>query len=280
LDNEGFLQKDNAHLYPSRSFRKGIYYVGPCKGEEAEEELEEEIGAIVPEVLGPIACGEIEASEGVCIDSGHCVSCLTCYRVCPHHALDISQGPTPVPVDPACYGCGLCAALCPGNAIELAQRPGRQILAELEDAGSGAKDVSRTVLFCCSRSDLGPEDHGEEASLPGPDRACVIEVPCACSVSEEMLLAAFFKGAEKVVVVGCHPDNCVSQRGSAVGEKRAERVARCLAAMGGDPGDFIRFVAAAPNEPRRLSHILNNLDEEPSVPSAGPVAVSSEGEAS
>ena len=110
LDIEGFLQKDNAHLYPSRSFRKGIYYVGPCKGEQAEEELVEEVGAIVPEILAPIASGETKVPEGIRIDSGHCVSCLTCYRVCPHHALDISRGPTPVPVDPACYGCGLCAA--------------------------------------------------------------------------------------------------------------------------------------------------------------------------
>ena len=280
LDIEGFLQKDNAHLYPSRSFRKGIYYVGPCKGEQAEEELVEEVGAIVPEVLAPIASGEMKAPEGIRIDSGHCVSCLTCYRVCPHHALDISQGPTPVPVDPACYGCGLCAALCPGNAIELAQRPGKQILGELEDAGAGAKDTPHTVLFCCSRSGLGPAGNGSKDALSDPDQTSLVEVPCACSVSEEMLLAAFLKGAEKVVVVGCHPDNCVSQRGSAVGEKRTRRVARYLAAAGRDPGDSIRFVAAAPNETHRLSHVLSHLDQDLSGPRAGPVAVSSEGETS
>lgn len=280
LDIEGFLQKDNVHLYPSRSFRKGIYYVGPCKGEQAEEELVEEVGAILPEVLAPIASGEIKAPEGIRIDSGHCVSCLTCYRVCPHHALDISQGPTPVPVDPACYGCGLCAALCPGNAIELVQRPGRQILGELEDADAGAKDTPHTVLFCCSRSGLGPAGNGGEDALSDSDQTSFIEVPCACSVSEEMLLAAFLRGAEEVVVVGCHPDNCVSQRGSAVGEKRTQRVARYLAATGRDPGDCIRFIAVAPNETHRLSHILSHLDQDPSGPSMGPVAVSSEGETS
>jgi coenzyme F420-reducing hydrogenase delta subunit/Pyruvate/2-oxoacid:ferredoxin oxidoreductase delta subunit len=268
LDSEGFLQKDNAHLYPSRSFRKGIYYVGPCKGEQAEEELVEEVGAILPEVLAPIASGETKAPEGIRIDKGHCVSCLTCYRVCPHHAIGISHGPTPIPVDPACQGCGLCAALCPGNAIELAQRPGRQILNELEDVCSGPNDSTRTVLFCCSRSGLDP------------DQTSFIEVPCACSVSEEMLLAAFLKGAEKVLVVGCHPDNCVSQKGSAVGEKRTRRVARYLAATGRDPGGCIRFVAAAPNETHRLSHVLSNLDQDLSGPSAGPVTVSSEGETS
>jgi coenzyme F420-reducing hydrogenase delta subunit len=95
-----------------------------------------------------------------------------------------------------------------------------------------------------------------------------------------MLLAAFLKGAEKVLVVGCHPDNCVSQKGSAVGEKRTRRVARYLAATGRDPGGCIRFVAAAPNETHRLSHVLSNLDQDLSGPSAGPVTVSSEGETS
>jgi coenzyme F420-reducing hydrogenase delta subunit/Pyruvate/2-oxoacid:ferredoxin oxidoreductase delta subunit len=268
MDGEGFLQKDNVHLYPSHSFRKGIYYVGPCKGEQAEEELAEEVGAILPEVLSPIGSGQIEVSEGIRIDSGHCVSCITCYRVCPHQALDISQGPTPVPVDPACQGCGLCATLCPGNAIELVKRPKEQVLGELDKVGLGATDGSLTVVFCCSRSGLDS------------DRTSVIEVPCACSVSEEMLLTAFLKGAERVLVVGCHPDNCVSQRGSAVGKKRAQRVARYLAASGKDPEDCIRFVAAAPNERHRLSHILARLDQEPSGPSEGPVAVSSEGETS
>ncbi len=278
LDAEGFLQKDNPHLYPSRSFRKGIYYLGSCKGEQAEEELEEEILAILPEVLAPAAAGEILAPAGIRIDKGHCVSCLTCYRVCPHHALDIAQGPVPVPIDPACYGCGLCAALCPGNAIELVRRPCRQILEALEPAGAGGIDSSRTVLFCCSRLSSGLAGDGTASFRPAQAGASVIEVPCACSVSEEMLLAAFLKGAAKVGVVGCHSDNCVSQKGTVVGERRAKRVARYLEAGGRDPAECMRFVAAAPNEAHRLAHILQNLEGDPAGPKEGPAAASAEGE--
>jgi coenzyme F420-reducing hydrogenase delta subunit/NAD-dependent dihydropyrimidine dehydrogenase PreA subunit len=279
LDSEGFLQKDNAHLYPSHSFRKGIYYVGSCKGEQAAEELAEDVGAIFPSILEPMVNGTLEAPEGIRIDRGHCVSCLTCYRVCPHHAIDISQGPVPVPVDPACYGCGLCAALCPGNAIELVERPGAQILGELDRKNLDEKEKLQTIVFCCSRSALGSEGAvGSDLSLPA--QTSVIDVPCACSVSEEMLLAAFLKGADKVVVVGCHPDNCVSQRGSAVGQKRTERVAHYLAAGGRDAGDCVRYVAAAPNEAHRLSRVLRGLDPDYPGPEGRPVAVSSEGETS
>ena len=274
LDREGFLQKDNAHLYPSRSFRKGIYYLGDCKEEQAAEELTEEVRAILPEVVAPIASGEIQAPEGIRIDKGHCVSCLTCYRVCPHHALDMSQGPVPVPLDPACYGCGLCAALCPGNAIELVRKPREAILGEPGEAGSAGQDAMRTVLFGCSRSGLRPAGDPADGPPPVPARTSVIEVPCACSVSEEMLLEAFLKGAERVVIVGCHPDNCVSQRGSSVGERRAQRVARYLAAGGRDSGNCVRFVAVAPNEAHRLTNILRSPDQAPPGQAGGSAPVS------
>jgi coenzyme F420-reducing hydrogenase delta subunit/Pyruvate/2-oxoacid:ferredoxin oxidoreductase delta subunit len=261
LDKEGFLQKDNVHLYPSRSFRRGIYYLGSCKGEQSAEELAEEVGALLPELLGPVSTGEIQAEGGVRIDKGHCVSCLTCYRVCPHHALDISQGPVPVPIDPACYGCGLCAALCPGNAIELVQRPARQILGELDDPDEGSRASSANGLFCCSRLGLGAGGCGVFDSFKDLPGTSVIEVPCACSVSEEMLLAALLKGMERVLVVGCHPDNCVSQKGSEVAEKRTRRVARYLAAAGRDPAECVRFLSVAPNEVHRLKRELDALDE-------------------
>lgn len=278
LDREGFLQKDNVHLYPSRSFRRGIYYLGSCKGEQAGEELAEEVASILPEILGPMAAGEVQAPEGIRIDKGHCVSCLTCYRVCPHRALDIGHGPVPVPVDPACYGCGLCAALCPGNAIELVQRPGSKILRELEGAEALEAGSSPTVLFCCSRSGLGSSSRDGGPCEGGVSGARTIEVPCACTVSEEMLLAALREGAERVVVVGCHPDNCVSQKGPAVGEKRARRVAGYLAAAEGGAGAPVRFVAVAPNETHRGTHILQRLDQDDSGPGAGSVVASSEGE--
>jgi ferredoxin len=258
LGPEGFLQKDNAHLYPSRSFRKGVYYVGSCKGEQAPEELAEEVAALLSEFFLPARTGELRVSERIRIDRGRCVSCLTCYRVCPHHALDISQGPVPVPVDPACYGCGLCAALCPGNAIELVERPRTEILAELDPVRSGQSGLSKTVLFCCHRLGLGPS--GDGPGLSGAPNAHTVEVPCACSISEEMLLAALQGGAERVLVLGCHPDNCVSQKGSTAGQRRVQRVARYLEVSGQGPGNRVRFLAAAPNEAQRLSLLLGRLD--------------------
>ncbi|MEW6443794.1 MAG: hydrogenase iron-sulfur subunit [bacterium] len=270
LDAEGFLQKDNPHLYPWRAFRAGVYYVGGGRGELDEDELEEEIPGILAEVAAPARSGAPEPPGGVSVDKGRCVSCLTCYRLCPHHALDIGQGPVPVPVHAACFRCGLCAALCPGRAIELAPiplggalPPGANALFAREGGSSvlrelPAKEVSGTVVFACYRSGGAALEAAAGAGL-GPAGACtVVSVPCACALSEEVLLDALLKGAEKIMVVGCHQDNCLSQKGTAAGKSRLARVAEYLAAAGRDASSCLRFASIASNEAHRLMRLLQS----------------------
>ena len=42
----------------------------------------------------------------------------------------------------------------------------------------------------------------------------VIRVPCAGGVSAGMMLETMLKGAEKVIIAGCHNGNCRSGNGS------------------------------------------------------------------
>ena len=253
LDGEGFLQRENVHLYPSGFLRRGIYVVGGGKGEQAVEELEEEVLALVSELREPFRTGTLEAPEGIRIHEGHCVHCLTCHRVCPHGAIQVSSRPVPEPIHAACVGCGLCESLCPGNAIERVGRPGARILAEVRAPHAAAGGTAATVVFACSRSGMRAL-----ASRGGdlPEEVSVIEVPCACAVSEEMLLAALEAGAERVRILGCHEDNCASQRGTRMGLARVERVSEVVSAFDGEGADRLRYVSVAPNEAHRLAPLL------------------------
>ena len=49
------------------------------------------------------------------IDPGHCIRCLTCFRLCPYGA--VNQGSRIAVVADACAGCGICVAECPRGAI-------------------------------------------------------------------------------------------------------------------------------------------------------------------
>ena len=263
LDREGFLQKDNAHLYPFRAFRKGMYYVGPCRGEFAEEEVAEEVMAVLSEVAEPLRTGVLEAREGIAIEKGRCVSCLTCYRACPHHALDISQGPVPVPVHAACFGCGLCEALCPGRAIRLVSQPALLAPAQaFKASGAWLADTPEGLVFACSRSAGLAAEAADRLGVKLPAGFHLVKIPCACSLSEEILLDALLQGVQKVLVLGCHEDNCVSQKGTAAGRRRLRRVAEYLEASGRNVPACLQFASLASNESHRFASLLHRFEEQ------------------
>lgn len=259
LDVEGFLQKDNVHLYPCDAFRRGVFFLGRCREENSDEGILQEMQALEAALMPPLLAGEVEALETIRIDPARCVSCLTCFRACPHEAIEVFQGhPVPRPVAAACLECGLCAALCPGRAIELLCRPVKQVEAEIREACRGNRSRPPVLVFACARSGWRAAEEAGRLGLFFPPEVLFVPLPCACSISEEVVTAAFLEGAEKVFVAGCHQDNCRSQLGTRAGGKRLERVQRYLEAAGREPSQCLGFLSLASNEPYRLVRLLQD----------------------
>ena len=55
------------------------------------------------------------------VDTGHCVACGCCVKICPKSAIQIVRG-TMAQVDmSACVGCGKCARECPASVITVGE---------------------------------------------------------------------------------------------------------------------------------------------------------------
>jgi heterodisulfide reductase subunit A len=140
MDGRGFYQDENVHLYPVASARKGIFFVGGCRGNLDLGRALTDITAAVMSIYELLAPGgAVVGVEKVRVDPEKCRVCLTCIRVCPHGAIQLLRVNTEKEVaqisDLACGGCGVCAAICPAKAINFEGYSDEQILAEVETIG-------------------------------------------------------------------------------------------------------------------------------------------------
>ena len=140
LDSRGFYQDENVHLYPVASERKGVFFVGGCRGDLDIDRALTDISSAVMSIHELLFSGKIVVEiERVKADPQKCVACLTCIRVCPHGAIQLGRVDSgkaiAVIADLACDACGICAAICPAKAIEFQDYRDDQLLAQIEAIG-------------------------------------------------------------------------------------------------------------------------------------------------
>ncbi|MCR4887637.1 MAG: hydrogenase iron-sulfur subunit [Ruminococcus sp.] len=64
------------------------------------------------------------------------------------------------------------------------------------------------VAFCCNWCSYAGADLSGTNRLNYPTNVKIIRVPCSCRVNPMFILRAFQKGADGVILCGCHPGDC------------------------------------------------------------------------
>jgi heterodisulfide reductase subunit A-like polyferredoxin len=124
-DSSGYFQDNNVWLKPTASNRKGILFVGACRGSFDVDDVLTEARSTALEVDNLVRAGELAAEAGgVVVNASKCALCLTCLRSCPHGAVEVvfddATGTKAARIiDVACQACGICFAECPAKAIEM-----------------------------------------------------------------------------------------------------------------------------------------------------------------
>jgi len=239
LDAEGFLQSANTRHPLTRSPRKGIFFAGPCHDETDQEDFNDELN----DILSALSFRSFELSgmdTGVEINQNDCAQCLTCFRICPHSAIILNQKDNPEIVPDACFSCHLCVANCPASAIESKEQTTDQI------AGKAQKNT--VAVLACERSAALAA-----MSLSLPESISLIPIPCACRISSEVIFKTLLNGASKVIISGCHQENCRSLEGSSVADATVQKV---LSLPGMDASKVVWKPVAA-NETTKFARIIS-----------------------
>jgi len=66
----------------------------------------------------------------------------------------------------------------------------------------------KIVAFCCNWCSYAGADLAGSSRLSYPAEINIIRVPCSCRVNPMFVLRAYEKGADGVIICGCHPGDC------------------------------------------------------------------------
>ncbi len=160
-----------------------------------------------------------------------CRACADCLAVCPFDALELAGDGRPVRVaESRCRGCLLCAAVCPTGALVSELGSAAWWQERLESVAARAASSPPRVTVTCA----GRPAHWSRATRPGR-RDELVTVRCAGSIDPGRLLELVWRGAEKVVVVGCGAEGCRFAGGAALAARHVATARSLLAAIGFDP---------------------------------------------
>ncbi len=118
----------------------------------------------------------------------------------------------------------------------------------------------KIVAFLCKWCSSAGSDLAGVSRMQYPSNVVPITVMCSGSVSPLYILSAFNKGADGVLVSGCHPGDCHYIKGNYYARRRIALVKELLEYTGLEPERFqMSWVSAA--EGKKYTEIIKDFVE-------------------
>ena len=125
----------------------------------------------------------------------------------------------------------------------------------------------KILAFCCNWCSYAGADLAGTSRIQYPPNARIIRVMCTGMIHPNLVIDALTKGADAVLICGCHIGDCHYLDGNKRAEARAEAIDLLLEDFGLEPERFrIEWVSAS--EGGRFAEIMREMIE--TVRSLGP----------
>jgi len=119
----------------------------------------------------------------------------------------------------------------------------------------------RIIAFCCNWCGYAAADLAGTRRLSYPEGVRIIRVMCSGMVHPELVLHALEKGADGVMIIGCHRGQCHYIDGNEKAMLRAELIEELMEDLGHDPGRFV-ITRIAAGEPEQFVRSLTALTDQ------------------
>ncbi len=116
------------------------------------------------------------------------------------------------------------------------------------------------VAFCCNWCSYAAGDLAGTSRMSYPANIRIIRVPCSSRVSPNFVLRAFQRGADGVLVAGCHPGDCHYVSGNYHARRRLLALKRILEFTGMEPERFeVHWISAS--EGNKFAEVMTGFTE-------------------
>ena len=134
-----------------------------------------------------------------------------------------------------------------------------KVEANAATAASGAWEPL-IVAFCCNWCSYAGGDLAGTSRMSYPANVRVIRVPCSSRVNPLFVLRSFQRGADGVIIAGCHPGDCHYSTGNYHVRRRFSAFRRLLEFAGVEPERFeIRWISASEGD--KFSEVMAAMTE-------------------
>lgn len=131
----------------------------------------------------------------------------------------------------------------------------------------------KIIVYCCNWCSYAGADLAGVSRLQMTPYFRVVRTMCSGRVEPEFVLSAFRKGADGVLITGCHPGDCHYMTGNYKALRRYYMVRFLLRELGIDQRRFkLEWISAG--EGGKFQHVINDFVKE--IADLGPVGVVSD----
>jgi len=200
-----------------------------------------------------------------------CDGCAFCIEPCPYDALSLieymKQGEVKKIAElnkATCKGCGVCLATCPPGGIVVWHFKPMQFSAMIDAALESMKERGGTepliIGFLCNWCAYAGADLAGASRMQYPPNIRIIRVMCTGMVHPNMVMDTLTKGADGVLICGCHPGDCHYREGNLKAESRADAIKVMLDDLAIEPERFrLEWVSAS--EGAKFAQVVKEMTE-------------------
>lgn len=116
----------------------------------------------------------------------------------------------------------------------------------------------RIVGFLCNWCSYAGADLAGAAKLEVPSSLSVIKVMCSGRVDPVLVATALLRGADGVIIAGCHPGDCHYRKGNYYARRRFALLQKTLETLGLD-SERAALAWVSASEGQRFSEVTNKF---------------------